>query len=98
MSIPDDALFKTSFEISIGGMPCKYAWGGVHGSLTGYYEEATETRVIQNRDVSSLYPSLIEIYGYLSRNVPDPEIFYAIKRDRINAKHTGDKQTATDEQ
>ena len=96
MSIPDETLFKTSFEITIGGMPCKYAWGGVHGSLTGYFEEATETRVIQNRDVSSLYPSLIEIYGYLSRNVPDPEIFYAIKRDRINAKHTGDKQTVTD--
>lgn len=96
MSIPDDVLFKTSFEIEIGGMPCKYAWGGVHGSLTAYYEEATEDRVIQNRDVSSLYPSLIEIYNYLSRNVPDPELFYAIKRDRIQAKHNGDKQTAKD--
>ena len=96
MSIPDDVLFKTSFEIEIGGMPCKYAWGGVHGSLTGYYEEATGNRVIQNRDVSSLYPSLIEIYNYLSRNVPDPELFYAIKRDRIQAKHNGDKQTAKD--
>ena len=96
MSIPDDVLFETSFEIEIGGMPCKYAWGGVHGSLTGYYEEATENRVIQNRDVSSLYPSLIEIYNYLSRNVPDPELFYAIKRDRIQAKHNGDKQTAKD--
>jgi len=96
MSIPDDVLFKTSFEIEIGGMPCKYAWGGVHGSLTGYHEEATESRVIQNRDVSSLYPSLIEIYNYLSRNVPDPELFYAIKRDRIQAKHNGDKQTAND--
>lgn len=95
-SIPDEVLFKTSFEIEIGGMPCKYAWGGVHGSLTGYYEEATENRVIQNRDVSSLYPSLIEIYNYLSRNVPDPELFYAIKRDRIQAKHNGDKQTAKD--
>ena len=96
MSIPDEVLFKTSFEIEIGDMPCKYAWGGVHGSLTGYYEEATEDRVIQNRDVSSLYPSLIEIYKYLSRNVPDPELFYAIKRDRIQAKHNGDKQTAKD--
>ena len=64
--------------------------------MTGYYEEATEDRVIQNRDVSSLYPSLIEIYKYLSRNVPDPELFYAIKRDRIQAKHNGDKQTAKD--
>ena len=95
-SIPDEKLFKTSLEIEIGGMPCKYAWGGVHGSLTGYHEKATEHRVIQNRDVSSLYPSLIEIYNYLSRNVPDPELFYAIKRDRIQAKHKGDKQTAKD--
>ena len=96
MSIPDDVLFKTSLNIDIGDMPCKYAWGGVHGSLTCYYEEATEDRVIQNRDVSSLYPSLIEGYNYLSRNVPNPQLFYDIRKDRIRAKHEGDKQTATD--
>lgn len=95
-SIPDNILFKTSLNIRIGGMPCKYAWGGVHGSLTCYYEEATEDRVIQNRDVSSLYPSLIEGYNYLSRNVPNPQLFYDIRKDRIRAKHEGDKQTATD--
>lgn len=95
-SIPDDELFKTSLNIKIGGMPCKYAWGGVHGSLSCYYEESTETRVIQNRDVSSLYPSLIEGYNYLSRNVPDPQLFYDIRKDRIKAKHNGDKQTASD--
>ena len=96
MSIPDDKLFKTYLKITIGEMPCKYAWGGVHGSLTCYYEESTEDRVIQNRDVSSLYPSIIEMYNYLSRNVPNPELFYAIRKDRIHAKHIGDKQTATD--
>lgn len=95
-SIPDEDLFKTSLTIDIGGMPCKYAWGGVHGSLSCYYEESTEDRVIQNRDVSSLYPSLIEGYNYLSRNVPDPQLFYDIRKDRIKAKHDGDKQTATD--
>ena len=95
-TIPDDALFETSLDITLGNMPCKYAWGGVHGSLTGYYEESTDTRVVENRDVSSLYPSLIEIYGYLSRNVPDPELFYQIRRDRIKAKHEGNKQLAKD--
>lgn len=95
-SIPDEELFKTSLTIDIGGMPCKYAWGGVHGSLSCYYEESTKDRVIQNRDVSSLYPSLIENYNYLSRNVPDPQLFYDIRKDRIRAKHDGDKQTATD--
>ena len=96
MSIPDDELFGTCCNVTIGNMPCKYAWGGVHGSLTGFYSKAQGTRVIQNRDVSSLYPSLIEEYDYLSRNVPNPQIFYDIKKDRIHAKHIGDKQTATD--
>ena len=96
MSIPDEELFKTSLTIDIGGMPCKYAWGGVHGSLNCYHEESTDDRVTQNRDVSSLYPSLIEGYNYLSRNVPDPQLFYDIRKDRIKAKHDGDKQTATD--
>ena len=95
-SIPDEVLFKTSLETTIGDMPCKYAWGGVHGSVTGFYDESTEDHIIQNRDVSSLYPSLIEGYNYLSRNVPDPQLFYQIRRDRIEAKHNGDKQTATD--
>ena len=96
ISVPDDELFKTSMNIRIGGMPCKYAWGGVHGSLTCYYEGATDNRVVQNRDVSSLYPSLIEGYNYLSRNVPNPQLFYDMRKDRIRAKHEGDKQTATD--
>ena len=96
MSIPDDELFKTYLNIDIGGMPCKYAWGGVHGSLTCHYGESTENRITQNRDVSSLYPSLIELYNYLSRNVPDPQIFYDMRKDRLTAKNTGDKQTATD--
>lgn len=95
-SIPDDVLFKTEFKTVIGDMPCKFAWGGVHGSLLGYREKATDERVIRNSDVSSLYPSLIEGYGYLSRNVPVPQLFFDIRRERIEAKHNGDEQTATD--
>lgn len=96
LSIPDDELFKTSLETVLGDMPCKYAWGGVHGSQTGYYEESTNKRVIQNRDVASLYPTLIEEYQYLSRNVADPNIYYQMKKDRITAKHQGDKQLSKD--
>jgi len=95
-SIPDDELFKTSLDIVIGDMPCTYAWGGVHGSQSKYHEESTDTRVIQNRDVSSLYPTIIEEYQYLSRNVADPELYYQMRKDRITAKHSGDKQTAKD--
>lgn len=92
----DEELFSTALDIEIGGMPVRYKWGGVHGSLTAYHEAETEDRCIQNRDVSSLYPSLIEEYNYLSRNVPEPDLFYAIRRDRIDAKHNGDKQLAND--
>ena len=93
-TIPDDVLFERKLEIEIGGCPCKYAWGGVHGSLTQYYEKATATRVIQNRDVSSLYPSLMILYNYVSRNCADPEKFERTKNERIAAKHRGDKKTA----
>ncbi|MBO5969292.1 MAG: DNA polymerase elongation subunit (family B) [Clostridia bacterium] len=94
MSIPDDVLFKRKLDIVVGGCPCTYAWGGVHGSLTQYYEAATATRVIQNRDVSSLYPSLLDLYNYISRNCADPNKYRNTKNERLEAKRRGDKKTA----
>ena len=94
LSIADDVLFKKKLDIFVGGCPCTYAWGGVHGSLTQYYEEATEDRVIQNRDVSSLYPSLLDLYDYISRNCADPNKFRNTKNERLEAKRRGDKKTA----
>lgn len=93
-NIPDAELFKRKLNILIGDCPCVYAWGGVHGSLTQYFEEATATRVIQNRDVSSLYPSLLDLYNYISRNCADPNKFRNTKNDRLEAKRRGDKKTA----
>ena len=93
-SIPDEVLFKKKLPISIGGCPCVYAWGGVHGSVTQYYEEATPSRVIQNRDVSSLYTSLLDLYNYISRNCADPNKYRNTKNDRLEAKRRGDKKTA----
>ena len=95
-SIPDDKLFETSLSIVIEGLLYKFAWGGLHASKSGHFEEAKGTRVLQNRDVGSLYPSLIELYNYLSRNVPNPQIFYDMRKDRLTAKNIGDKQTAKD--
>lgn len=94
MRIPDDELFKRKLEITIGGCPCTYAWGGVHGSLTQYHEKATATRVIQNRDVSSLYPSLLIKYHYISRNCADPLKYEHTYYERLEAKHCGNKRVA----
>lgn len=95
-SIPDEVLFKTALTYKFGDFPCRYAWGGVHGSVKGYHGKSTAKRVIQNRDVSSLYPSLLELFQYLSRNVPDPHVFYNIRKERIQAKHDGNDQLAKD--
>lgn len=94
--IPDEELFKTSLETTVGGLLCKFAWGGVHGSVTAYHTKRTKKRRIQNRDVSSLYPSLIVLYNYLSRNVPDKSLFVNIRDERLQAKHDGNKQLAKD--
>lgn len=94
-SISDSKLFKMKLEkFDIGGCPCTYAWGGVHGSLSQYFEEATGTRVIQNRDVSSLYPSLLIKYHYISRNCADPRKYEATYYERLDAKRRKDKKTA----
>ena len=93
-SIPDDVLFKMKLETVVGGCPCTYAWGGVHGSLTKYHEVATDTRVIQNRDVSSLYPSLLIKYNYISRNCADPKKYENTYWERLAAKKRKDKLVA----
>lgn len=96
LSIPDKVLFDKKLEINIGGTPCVFSWGGFHGSKTQYYEATTEDRLLFNRDVKSLYPSLIELYHYLSRNVANPSLYYDMRRERLEAKARGDKQTASD--
>lgn len=93
-SIPDSVLFKKKLEIVIGGCKCVFAWGGVHGSLTQFHLVATEDTVIQNRDVSSLYPSLLDLYNYISRNCADPNKYRNTKNERLEAKARGDKKTA----
>ena len=94
-SIPDDVLFNRKLkDFDVGGCPCTYAWGGVHGSLSQYHEEATDTRAIQNRDVSSLYPSLLIKYNYISRNCADPRKYENTYHERLAAKKRKDKKTA----
>lgn len=92
--IPSDELFSSSLEIEVGGCPCKVAFGGIHGAIPTYQEEAQGTRVIRNYDVASLYPSLMIRCGYTSRNIPDPKLFETAYETRLKAKREGDKVTA----
>jgi len=85
---------KRKLNIEIAGVPHTVAWGGLHGARECYREERTETRRISSRDVTSYYPSLMIVNGYMSRNVPDPDEFKRVYERRLAAKKAGDKATA----
>lgn len=92
--IPNDELFSSKLEIMVGVCPCTIAYGGIHGAIPTYVEEATETRTIRNKDVTSYYSHLMILMGYCSRNMPSPKMFEDTLEERVAAKKAGDKATA----
>lgn len=103
--VPDSELFGgfdeegkklngASIDIMVGVCPTTIAFGGIHGAIPTYTEEATETRSIRNKDVASYYPSLMVKRGYCSRNMADPDFFNETLQTRFKAKKAGDKETA----
>lgn len=93
-SIPHKEVFSEKLNITVGGCPCTIAYGGIHGAIPCYREEATETRSIRNKDVASYYPHQMTLNGYCSRNIPSPEVYEATIERRVKAKKSGDKETA----
>jgi hypothetical protein len=111
-AVPDVELFGgydehgkkikgASLDIMVGECPCTIAYGGIHGAIPTYTEEATATRSIRNKDVASYYPHLMTLplsagkkYGFCSRNIPSPQVFVDTLEDRVKAKKAGDKDTA----
>lgn len=92
--IPNDELFSSKLKIMVGVCPCTIAYGGIHGAIPTYVEEATETRTIRNKDVASYYPHLMTLMDYCSRNMPSPKMFEDTLEERVAAKKAGDKATA----
>lgn len=93
--LSDEELYSTVRVINILGVPCRFSWGGVHGTLEQYHSKATDDMIIGNRDVSSLYPSLMVHYDYISRNIASPERFKQTYRRRMEAKTQGHIDGAT---
>ena len=92
--IPDDELFKSKLNISVGDCPVTLGFGGIHGAIPFHQEEEKDGRMIRNYDVASYYPHLMVYYGYTSRNIPDPEIYANMLKKRMEAKKSGDIATA----
>ena len=93
-SIPDDELFKSKLNIIVGDCPVTLGFGGIHGAIPFHREEEKDGRLIRNYDVASYYPHLMVHYGYTSRNIPDPEIYANMLKERMKAKKSGDTATA----
>ena len=93
-NIPDEELFKSKLNITVGGCPVTLGFGGIHGAIPFHQEEEINGRLIRNYDVASYYPHLMVYYGYTSRNIPYPQIYADMLERRMKAKKSGDKATA----
>ena len=87
---PRNHTYKRSLVTMIAGVEHTYAFGGVHGAIKNYVSD--DNCILVHLDVASLYPSLMIIYHYLSRNVLDPKIFEEIKATRLKFKKMKDKK------
>ena len=92
--IPDKELFNSQLKIMVDGAEAVVGFGGIHHAIPNYSERASDSRIIRNFDVASLYPSLMVNNGYTSRNIPSPETFEEVYHTRLKAKSSGDKHTA----
>lgn len=82
--------YNKVLEIDVAGVPHLFAWGGLHGARANYYGEG----YFINIDVASYYPALMIEYGYLSRNVKNPDKFREIRDTRLKYKAAKDKRQA----
>jgi hypothetical protein len=79
---PENMDYKKKLEVDVAGVPHVFAWGGLHGAIPKCKEEG----IILAADVASLYPSLMIEYGYISRNVNEPNKFREIRDKRLELK------------
>lgn len=81
---------KHGLTAIVAGVEHDFAWGGLHGARKQYSGEG----IYLNMDVGSLYPSLMIVYGLMSRNVSEAgfERFKEIYRKRLALKHAGKKK------
>lgn len=98
--VQDKSISDYEFETSklqdylIAGVPHTIALGGLHGAISNYSTVSDENSVILNYDVASLYPTIVLVFGYVSRCIKDKTLYENVYHNRLNAKKNGDKKTA----
>lgn len=79
--------YNKTITLDVAGVEHKFAYGGTHGAIDNFVYHGE----MWNIDVTSYYPSLMIVYDYLSRNVPDKSKFVDIYNRRVEAKKNGNK-------
>lgn len=93
-AIPMEDILGSKLDLTVGDCPVTLGFGGIHGAILNYQEEAVPGRSIRNKDVASYYPNLMRLMGYCSRAMPSPQMYADIIARRVEAKKAGDKATA----
>lgn len=78
--------YEQSYERTVAGVKHIFAWGGLHGAKENYHAKGT----IINVDVGSYYPTIMVQYGYVSRNISNPEKFAEVLKTRLEYKSKKD--------
>lgn len=73
-------------KLNVAGVPHVYAFGGLHGAIEKYNGSGSFLHI----DVSSYYPSLIIVNGFMSRKSQDPQTFKHLRDMRYELKAKND--------
>lgn len=69
-------------KLNVAGVPHVYGFGGIHGAIEKYNATGNFLHI----DVSSYYPSLIIVDGYMSRASSEPQKFKELRDTRYMYK------------
>ena len=79
---------NAELNVIVGGCPCTFAQGGVHGAIKNYFEKGR----FLCADVASLYPSEMIQYNLLSRSAKNKGRYVEIYHKRLQLKAEGKKK------
>lgn len=92
----DDIISHNDLEYSVPAPEIEYddilfqlGVGGGHAFIKDgvyYYDRNISKRVLVNWDFTSLYPNLVRLFGYSSRNQEDKDAYVNILKTRMTAK------------
>lgn len=84
--------YDCKLDTEICGLTHTIAWGGIHAGVKKYHYKCKPHEVILDIDVDQLYPTLMIVYGLLSRAVEEPERFKNVLDTSLRLKREGKKK------